>query len=36
MAKRYNTTEDDIRSANGIERDDAPNPAKLLLIPKRR
>jgi len=36
MAKRYNTTEDDIRQANQLEHDVAPDPSKLLLIPKRR
>jgi len=36
MAKRYNTTEDDIRRANDLERDAEPDPSRLLLIPKRR
>ena len=36
MAKRYNTTEDDIRAANDLEGDRTPDSSKLLLIPKRR
>lgn len=36
MAKRYNTTEDDICAANGLERGVEPDPSRLLLIPKRR
>lgn len=36
MAKRYNATVDDIRAANGLDRDDVPDPNELLLIPKRR
>lgn len=36
MAKRYNATVDDIRAANGLERDEEPDPNELLLIPKRR
>ena len=34
MAKRYNTTVDDICAANGITGE--PDMTKLLLIPKRR
>ncbi len=36
MAKRYNTTEDDIRAANGLEQQENPELEQLLLIPKRR
>jgi len=36
MAKRYNTTEADIRAANGLESGAVPSPKELLLIPKRR
>jgi len=36
MAKRYNATVDDIRAANGLDRDAVPDPDELLLIPKRR
>lgn len=36
MAKRYNTTEGDIRAANGLEATQKPDVNTLLLIPKRR
>jgi hypothetical protein len=36
MAKRYNTTEADIREANDLEADEMPSLTDLLLIPKRR
>lgn len=36
VAKRYLTTEDDIREANGLAAGEIPAPDKLMLIPKRR
>lgn len=36
LAKRFATTEEDIRDANGLAEGELPDPAKLMLIPKRR
>ncbi len=36
VAKRYLTTEEDIREANGLAAGEIPTPDKLMLIPKRR
>ncbi len=36
LAKKYATTEDDIREANGLSESEKPDPAKLMLIPRRR
>lgn len=36
LAKRFSTTEQDIRDANGLGEKELPDPHKLMLIPKRR